>query len=152
MKISGICKIMNKWDDNEKKYMKDQFIYEVKQTSSGVLAIGKLSFASSSPQKNKETGESEFISTTKSFVCFDNESINTIEKTLGKLINIEGEIKIEKYVDKDNKKQTIEKFIINKASVFNKNDNKPNPHQEAKQNGYQKEVVVEQDDSAEIPF
>ena len=152
MKISGICRVMNKWDDNEKKYMKDQFIYEIKQTSSGVLAIGKLSFASSSPQKNKETGESEFISTTKSFVCFDNESINTIEKTLGKLINIEGEIKIEKYVDKDNKKQTIEKFIINKASVFNKNDNKPNPHQEAKQNGYQKEVVVEQDDSAEIPF
>lgn len=152
MKISGICRVMNKWDDNEKKYMKDQFIYEIKQTSSGVLAIGKLSFASSSPQKNKETGESEFISTTKSFVCFDNESINTIEKTLGKLINIEGEIKIEKYVDKDNKKQTIEKFIINKASVFNKNDNKPNPHQEAKQNGYQKEVVVEQDDSEEIPF
>lgn len=152
MKISGICRVMNKWDDNEKKYMKDQFIYEIKQTSSGVLAIGKLSFASSSPQKNKETGESEFISTTKSFVCFDNESINTIEKTLGKLINIEGEIKIEKYVDKDNKKQTIEKFIINKASVFNKNDNKPNPHQEAKQNGYQKEVVVKQDDSEEIPF
>lgn len=152
MKISGICRVVNKWDDNEKKYMKDQFIYEIKQTSSGVLAIGKLSFASSSPQKNKETGESEFISTTKSFVCFDNESINTIEKTLGKLINIEGEIKIEKYVDKDNKKQTIEKFIINKAFVFNKNDNKPNPHQEAKQNGYQKEVVVEQDDSEEIPF
>lgn len=152
MKISGICRVMNKWDDNEKKYMKDQFIYEIKQTSSGVLAIGKLSFASSSPQKNKETGESEFISTTKSFVCFDNESINTIEKTLGKLINIEGEIKIEKYVDKDNKKQTIEKFIINKASVFNKNDNKPNPHQEAKQNGYQKEVVIAQDDSEEIPF
>ena len=126
MKISGICRVMNKWDDNEKKYMKDQFIYEIKQTSSGVLAIGKLSFTSSSPQKNKETGESEFISTTKSFVCFDNESINTIEKTLGKLINIEGEIKIEKYVDKDNKKQTIEKFIINKASVFNKNDNKIN--------------------------
>lgn len=152
MKISGICRVMNKWDDNEKKYMKDQFIYEIKQTSSGVLAIGKLSFASSSPQKNKETGESEFISTTKSFVCFDNESINTIEKTLGKLINIEGEIKIEKYVDKDNKKQTIEKFIINKASIFNKDDNKPNPHQEAKQNGYQKEVAVEQDDSEEIPF
>lgn len=152
MKISGICRVMNKWDDNEKKYIKDQFIYEIKQTSSGVLAIGKLSFASSSPQKNKETGESEFISTTKSFVCFDNESINTIEKTLGKLINIEGEIKIEKYVDKDNKKQTIEKFIINKASVFNKNDNKPNPHQEAKQNGYQKEVVIAQDDSEEIPF
>lgn len=152
MKISGICRVVNKWDDNEKKYMKDQFLLEIKQTNSGVLAFGKLSFSSSSPQKNKETGESEFISAVKPFVCFNNDAINTIEKTLGKLINIEGEIKIEKYVDKDNKKQTIEKFIINKASVFNKNDIKPNPHQEAKQNGYQKEATVEEDDSEEIPF
>lgn len=140
MIISGICKISNRFDKNQ-KIIKNEFQIEDKSFNGGSITFGRLTYSSSKKVNvdNKGSKETKFENSyiSKPFACFDSDISHILKQTLGQTIEIQGNLKIEQYVDNSGKKQTIEKIIITNAQVKMKEDNK---HYQAKANGYQPET------------
>lgn len=114
MEIKGICRITNKFDSSG-NIQKNEYQFEVKKTKTNEqFAVGRLTYSSS----KKVNGKYENTYISKSFSCFDSDTINFLANNLGKNIEIVGQLKIENFVDRDNKKQTIEKILINNAYLM----------------------------------
>lgn len=117
MFISGVVSIANKWENNQ--VIKGEYQFDKRQLNNGnTLASGKISYSSS----KKVDGKWEKTYSSKTFNCFDNDIIAFLESSLGKLIEIEGILKVEQYTNKEGKKQTIEKIIINRACLKQANN------------------------------
>ena len=109
MQINGKCKIANKWTDGVLD--KNAFDFEIKDNH----AKGRLTWFDVVKGKNGE--KDTFTSTTKNFICF-NENIDFINQNLGKFIEIQGALKSETFTNKEGKKITYDKIIINNVSLF----------------------------------
>jgi TATA-binding protein-associated factor Taf7 len=142
MNINGICKISNRFDNNQ-NIIKNEFQIETKSFNGGSITFGRLTYSSSKKVsvENKGSKETKFENyyISKPFACFDSEIADILKQSLGQAIEIQGILKIEQYVDNNGKKHTIEKIIITNAQVKTKEDNK---HYQSKANGYQPESKV----------
>jgi single-strand DNA-binding protein len=115
------------------------------ETNSG-LKYGSFSLATTESRKNKETGEKKSETEWHNISCFGT-TVNALQYIgKGSKIYLEGKIKSDEYTDKNTgevKKTT--KIICDKIDIIQGKNNqdkeaKPNPHDEAKRNGYQPEV------------
>jgi len=121
MEINGICRITNKFDA-EGNIQRNEYQLEEKQSKTGEeYAIGRLSYSSA----KKVNGKYQNTYISKSFSCFHPATINFLKNTLGNPIEINGQLKVENYIDKNNKSQTIEKIIITSANHVSKINEKP---------------------------
>lgn len=141
MNINGICYIAKKYQQQEKDFERSQ-----PNAYGKVWAKGKICWTDNA--KDSKDGSIVKTYTTKSFICFDPTTIDTIDACKNDLLIIDGQLKGETYVDKNGEKKKIEKIIINKASRYLKDNNTPQPQkEEIKEDA---SVVEELDD--DIPF
>lgn len=141
MEISGKVRIANKWNNGQ--IDKNSFDFEVK------IGVGKGRLTWTSVEKGKNGAKDSFISSTKKFVCFGNNTA-FIEKNLGQQLEIKGRLVGKQFVNGEGKKVKFEEIFINEVSLAETEQSK---HHQAKSNGYQPQVESEELDSdSEIPF
>ena len=148
MKISGKCKIANKWEDGVLD--KNAFDFENK----GKVAKGRLTWFDT--EKDRE-GVKKFVSTTKKFLCFG-ATIDFIEQNLGQSLEIEGSLKSNEFTNDTGKKVKYEEIIVNEVKLAEEKqfDGRnfvkaaQSAHNAAKSNGFQPQA--EEEDLDEIPF
>lgn len=139
MEIKGVCRITNKFDAGG-NIQRNEYQLEEKQSKTGEeYAIGRLSYSSA----KKVNGKYQNTYISKSFSCFHPATINFLKRTLGNPIEINGQLRIENYIDKNNKSQTIEKIIITSANHVSKIGEKPQDR---------KEEAVSDNHDDEVPF
>jgi len=135
MKISGKCKIANKFIDD--RPAKDQFEFENK----GKFGMGKLTWTDSGKDK---AGNKTFKTSTKKFICFG-ANIDFIEQNIDKEFEIEGNLIGEVFKGQDGKNVKYDQIVLNNIGLFVREVDK---HSVDKGNGYQPQV----DTDDEIPF
>lgn len=135
MNHSGPCRVSNKFDDKS-QVIRDQYQFEIKTSNDGKkFGVGRLTISSS----KKVNGKHESKYKSYPFIVFDIDVIEIIQETLGKTIEISGYSLIDEYIDKEGKRQTVEKYVINFAKLQTK---KIDQHNQDKANGYQRESTV----------
>lgn len=137
MEIKGVCRITNKFDAGG-NIQRNEYQLEEKQSKTGEeYAIGRLSYSSA----KKVNGKYQNTYISKSFSCFHPATINFLKRTLGNPIEINGQLRIENYIDKNNKSQTIEKIIITSANHVSKiGENSQDRKEEVVSDNYDNEV------------
>jgi single-strand DNA-binding protein len=128
------------------------------ETNSG-LKYGSFSLATSDSCKDKKTGEKKTDTEWHNISCFGT-TVNALQYIgKGSKIYLEGKIKSDEYTDKNTgevKKTT--KIICDKIDIIQGKNNqdketKPNPHDEAKRNGFvPQNDSVEEDFNDSVPF
>lgn len=100
-------KIQNKYNNETKLF--DKALYDIKENDK--MIFGRFSL--SAKKKDKE-GKDFYISSSMAFVAFksdlDSLSLSAIMMSLGKLIEVQGDLTVDSYNDK-----TFFKFIIKQA-------------------------------------
>jgi hypothetical protein len=117
MKIEGICYIAKKYKSDEIDFRRfDKF------------ATGKICWGDNIKDKSGTVTKSY---TNKNFICFDRYTIDVLDGCRRNLLVIEGQLRTEYYLDKEtSEKKKIEKVIINKARIYDKNNSSsPEPSQ-----------------------
>jgi single-strand DNA-binding protein len=113
---------------------------KIGETNSG-LKYGSFSLATSDSYKDKKTGEKKTDTEWHNISCFGS-IVNALQYIgKGSKVYLEGKIKSEEYTDKNTgESKRAYKILCDKIEIIKgkeDNQNKPNSHQEAKQNGYQ---------------
>ena len=144
-------RIANKWDDQNKKPILDQFDFEDK----GSVGIGKMNW---STQKKNKQGEVSFVSSSLKFICFG-ESKDIIASNLGAKFNIEASLCNESFTNQEGKKIQFWQLTVFKASIaenagIEKTAKTVDKHNQEKGNGYQAESTPALDgwDDDLVPF
>lgn len=142
-------RIANLWDEQSKKFIKDQFDFKDK----GKFGVGKFSW--STQEKNKQ-GEVSFISSSLKFVCFG-EAKDLIANNLGAKFNIEASLCNKSFTNQEGTKIQFWQLTVSKAFLveddsFEKAAKLADKHNADKQNGYVKQPEEEDDFSDQVPF
>lgn len=111
MKISGKCKLANKWNDGVVD--KTAFDFENK----GKIGKGRLTWADVTKGKNGE--KDTFISTTKKFICFG-DVISFFEKNIKETFEISGNWRTEQFKTDEGKVVKYDLIVVNEAKLFEK--------------------------------
>jgi hypothetical protein len=113
MKISGKCKLANKWTDGVVD--KTAFDFENK----GKIGKGRLTWTDVVKGRNGE--KDTFIPTTKKFICFG-DVISFIEKNMDQYFEIKGSWKTEKFTTDTGKAVSYDQVVVNEATLFVKKE------------------------------
>lgn len=109
MKIRGVCWIANKYQQQEKNFTRHESQY------GKLRAEGKIKWSDKSKDKN---GNETKAYVEKLFTCFDAQAIDKLEALKNDMIEIEGRLKVESFIDKKGDKRTVERVYIEKVSKF----------------------------------